>query len=178
MNTSSVNVPSLSVSIYECEDLKIEFNPKINRISIQNSKKSWISCTSTAFQILLSLMRNGGAYEKISIEQITSTLEITKIGGNFCLVFNSKSIQSFLLIKYLSIPKLIHQSEIILAKINGVRMRYKSNESITTDIPQSLKEEDNPLELLKKNNPSPSRQNKRPANLSIQTGLSKKKEIS
>ena len=119
-----------SVTVFNSEDLKIDFNVKLNRLSIHHEKNnSWVSCTLSSFQMLIVLMRTGCSYENVVIDQISSSFEITKIGGNFCLKFQSKSHSSMVVLKYGLIPKLIHQSEIITAKITGARMRFRSQEA-------------------------------------------------
>ena len=95
MATIDMDKSEMIVNIFHSDELKIDFNPKMNRLSIHNERKSWISCSSTSFQLLIVLMKSGGCYEKVVVDQLSSTLEILKIGGNFSLKFESSRNLSF-----------------------------------------------------------------------------------
>ena len=168
------------MNIFRNQELQIDYNVKINRISIQNTKKGFVSCTLSSFQILICLLKHGSPFEEISINQMVSILKISKIGGNISLQFESKTHASVLILKYSYAEKIIEQSENALVRIGLLKSRFgklnteTNKETQDKTIENITLHDDDDNHFEEKKNESTSLTCKRPSDINNDPGKMKK----
>ena len=157
------------MNIFKNSELEINYNTSINRISFQNGKNGFVSCTIPSFNMVLCLLKNGSEFEHVVINQTVSELKIIKVGGNLALQFESNNRSSHIVINYSHANKIIEQGEAVLIRIKNIKNRFSKD----SDNNSSEKNKFNkPPEVIKPLNI------KRPNNLDIEASKSLKRSKS
>ena len=85
------------MNVFMKDGVRIDFNQKMNRFSITKDKE-FLSISPTVFMLLVTLADSESDYERISIQQNGSLVEIIKLVNNYLLTFTCKSLSSSLIL--------------------------------------------------------------------------------
>ena len=137
------------MNIFRHAELSIDFNDKLQRVSLQ-SDIGWVSLTLSSFRLLISLLKFGSKYEKVSIDQICSSVSFTGINGEYIVEFKSKSHIGLIIIGKHIVGRLINQSEIVFSRIGTLKMKSETLDENILNRTQSLPSVANDKKSLKR----------------------------
>ena len=87
------------MALFKVNNLKLNYNPSFNRISI-TSGDEFISITLRSFELFMLMIKTPTAYDRIITAQSGSELEIIQLCNNFVFRFqSSRNLTNYLIIK-------------------------------------------------------------------------------
>ena len=118
------------MNIFKCSQLTIDFNQKLQRLSFQ-SQDGFASLSIPSFHVLITLLKFGSKFEKVTLDQICSVVTITGVSGEYIVDFRSKNHIGYIMISRQIVGKLIQQSEIAFARLGTLKFQSENiNENI------------------------------------------------
>ena len=126
------------MKIYQSPLLTIDYNPKLNRVSI-TSPDGFVSLTQTSWKLIVSLMKYGSKFEQIDINQICSKVSVYYMNNNLTITFSGRTHTSQIFLCRETISRIVKNSEIMFAKIASLEMEGKTPSNPSSSVSSVLK---------------------------------------
>ena len=118
------------MNISKTSSLSIDFNPKLNRISLASGNDGFVSLSQMSWKILITMMQFGSDFEHVKIDQNSSKVAIFLTNGDYTITFSGRTHTSVIHVKKEVVPKIIHQSEVMFSKITSLHLQENSKSTI------------------------------------------------
>ena len=116
------------MNIFTNKLFKINYNSYLNRVSIQNVS-NYLNILEPTFNILLTVIRNGGDFSNVSLKENNAVVEIIKLNNNVYISSTNKSYFQSILIE----NEMLHLIKLNLDHINQKIEGIKTNKKRKSD---------------------------------------------
>ena len=113
---------------FRSKDIVIDYNVYTRRYTIKRVG-SWVNVSECSMEIWFSMMKeNGESFQRVSITQDRSQIQITKLFDNFHFEFTANNITNILSVTSETAKILLGNREKILVNSNGVAAKMEKLE--------------------------------------------------
>ena len=106
------------MSVYNAHGIRIDYNPNLRRFSILKGR-DWVSISPTVLNLLFTLNEINSPYERVTVHQHGSQIEIVKLATNFLIIFVARNISGSLMMESNVIQELNVQKTSIMNRVKS-----------------------------------------------------------